>query len=174
MEIIESSQILTTMWVNFDARVKEICKFYHITKLEMAAKIGSTQSNLSILNNGKQHHIDAYRILLAYPDINARWLLFGEGDMLIQKEVEPQKQPDPTPEGVTMIGDETALYKYMYEKVEAKLEAKEKELVAITERYTATITRLQIEKEQLLRRYSYNEDIQYNIPTAAESKENII
>ena len=160
MEIIESSQILATMWDNFDARVKEICKFYHITKLEMAAKIGSTQSNLSILNNGKQHHIDAYRILLGYPDINARWLLFGEGEMLTE-------QKEDTQEGVTVIGDEVALYKYMYEKVEAKLEAKEKELVAITERYTATITRLQIEKEQLLRRYSYNED---DIPTAAESK----
>ena len=142
MEIIESSQILATMWVNFDARVKDICKFYHITKLEMAAKIGSTQSNLSILNNGKQHHIDAYRILLAYPDINARWLLFGEGEMMT-------KQKEDTQESVTVIGDEVALYKYMYEKAEAKLEAKEKELVAATEKYIAQITRLQLENDQL-------------------------
>lgn len=83
---IESGQILASMWDNFDVRVKQICKFYHITKLEMAAKIGTTQSNLSVLNNGKQHHTDAYRILLGFPEINARWLLFGEGDMLEQKK----------------------------------------------------------------------------------------
>ena len=78
---IESGQILAAMWDNFDVRVKQICKFYHITKLEMAARIGTTQSNLSVLNNGKQHHTDAYRILLGFPEINARWLLFGEGEM---------------------------------------------------------------------------------------------
>jgi hypothetical protein len=148
---IESGQILATMWDNFDARVKQICKFYHITKLEMAAKIGTTQSNLSVLNNGKQHHTDAYRILLGFPEINARWLLFGEGDMLIQKEADPQPQASHSVESVSM-GDEAALYKYMYEKAEAKLEMREKEIVAAAKEYTTTITRLQVELEQLRKR----------------------
>ena len=170
---IESGQILATMWDNFDVRVKQICKFYHITKLEMAAKIGTTQSNLSVLNNGKQHHTDAYRILLGFPDINARWLLFGDGDMLIRKEAEPQKQPDPAPEGTTVLSDEASLYKYMYKLSEEKLNLKEKELVAITKEYTATITRLQIENEQLRRRnirpYTLNEETSSSI--AAEPTE---
>ena len=171
---IESGQILASMWDNFDVRVKQICKFYHITKLEMAAKIGTTQSNLSVLNNGKQHHTDAYRILLGFPEINARWLLFGEGDMLTQKEAEPHKQPDLTPEGVTMIGDEAVLYKYMYEKTEAKLEIKEKEIMAATERYIATITRLQIENEQLRKRINkpYRTDEETPSLMAAESTDN--
>lgn len=81
MEKIKSSQILAKMWDNFDARVREICNFYRVTKLELAEKVGTPQSNLSVLNNGKKHHTDAYKILLAYPEINARWLLFGEGEM---------------------------------------------------------------------------------------------
>ena len=81
MEKIKSSQILAKMWDNFDARVREICNFYRVTKLELAEKVGTPQSNLSVLKNGKKHHTDAYKILLAYPEINARWLLFGEGEM---------------------------------------------------------------------------------------------
>jgi hypothetical protein len=139
---IESGQILATMWDNFDVRVKEICKFYHITKLEMAIKIGSTQSNLSILNNGKQHHTDAYRILLGYPDINARWLLFGEGDMLIQKEAEPQKQPDPAPEGVTILDKEGQVYKYLYEM-------KDKECQSLTRTFAEEIGKLKRDNDHL-------------------------
>ena len=168
MEIIESSQILATMWVNFDARVKEICKFYHITKLEMAAKIGSTQSNLSILNNGKQHHIDAYRILLGYPDINARWLLFGEGDMLTKKEAEPQKQPDPAPEGVTSLDKEGQVYKYLYEM-------KDKECQSLTRIFSEEIGKLKTQNDHLtakLRELSvkpYSIDEENHLPMAAES-----
>ena len=171
---IESGQILAAMWDNFDVRVKQICKFYHITKLEMAAKIGTTQSNRSVLNNGKQHHTDAYRILLGFPDINARWLLFGDGDMLEQKKAEPQKQPDPAPEGVTMIGDEKTLYRYMYEKTEAKLAEKEREMIALAERYTDTITRLKIENERLKKNMSvpYEKDRDGITILAAEGKNN--
>jgi len=139
---IESGQILATMWDNFDVRVKQICKFYHITKLEMAAKIGTTQSNLSVLNNGKQHHTDAYRILLGFPDINARWLLFGEGDMLIQKEAEPQKQPDPVPEGVTLLDKEGQVYKYLYEM-------KDKECQSLTRTFAEEIGKLKRDNDHL-------------------------
>lgn len=167
---IESGQILATMWDNFDVRVKQICKFYHITKLEMAAKIGTTQSNLSILNNGKQHHTDAYRILLGYPDINARWLLFGEGDMLIQKEAEPQKQPDPAPEGVTLLDKEGQVYKYLYEM-------KDKECQSLTRTFAEEIGKLKRDNEHLtakLRELSnkpYGIDEETTLPRAAEPTE---
>ena len=139
---IESGQILATMWDNFDVRVKQICKFYHITKLEMAAKIGTTQSNLSVLNNGKQHHTDAYRILLGFPDINARWLLFGEGDMLTQKEAEPQPQADPAPEGVTLLDKEGQVYKYLYEM-------KDKECQSLTRIFSEEIGKLKRDNDYL-------------------------
>lgn len=169
---IESGQILATMWDNFDVRVKQICKFYHITKLEMAAKIGTTQSNLSVLNNGKQHHTDAYRILLGFPEINARWLLFGEGDMLTQKEAEPQKQPDPAPEGVTLLDKEGQVYKYLYEM-------KDKECQSLTRIFSEEIGKLKTQNEHLtakLRELSvkpYRTDEETTTPIAAEPTERI-
>lgn len=168
---IESGQILATMWDNFDVRVKQICKFYHITKLEMATKIGSTQSNLSILNNGKQHHTDAYRILLGYPDINPRWLLFGEGDMLTQKEADPQPQPDPAPEGVTLLDKEGQVYKYLYEM-------KDKECQSLTRTFAEEIGKLKRDNDHLtskLRELSvkpYRIDDEGGLPMAAESTDN--
>lgn len=166
----ECSQILATMWFNFIPRVDKICEFYGIRKAELAEIIGTAQSSLSTPG---VHHKEAYRILVAYPDINPRWLLFGEGDMMTKKEAEPQNQPSPTPEGTTVVNDEASLYKYMYKLSEEKLNLKEKELVAITKEYTATITRLQIENEQLRRRnirpYTLNEETSSSI--AAEPKE---
>ena len=165
---IESGQILAAMWDNFDVRVKQICKFYHITKLEMAARIGTTQSNLSVLNNGKQHHTDAYRILLGFPEINARWLLFGDGDMLIQKEAEPQKQPDPAPEGVTLLDKEGQVYKYLYEM-------KDKECQSLTRIFSEEIGKLKTQNDHLtakLRELTvkpYSTDEEPPLPMAAES-----
>ena len=169
---IESGQILATMWDNFDVRVKQICKFYHITKLEMAAKIGTTQSNLSVLNNGKQHHTDAYRILLGFPEINARWLLFGDGDMLIQKEAEPQKQPDPAPEGVTILDKEGQVYKYLYEM-------KDKECQSLTRIFSEEIGKLKTQNDHLtakLRELTvkpYAIDEENHLPMVAEPPERI-
>ena len=139
---IESGQILAAMWDNFDVRVKQICKFYHIKKWEMAAKIGTTQSNLSVLNNGKQHHTDAYRILLGFPEINARWLLFGDGEMVIQKEAEPQKQPDPAPEGITILDKEGQVYKYLYEM-------KDKECQSLTRIFSEEIGKMKTQNDHL-------------------------
>ena len=169
---IESGQILAAMWDNFDVRVKQICKFYHITKLEMAARIGTTQSNLSVLNNGKQHHTDAYRILLGFPEINARWLLFGDGDMLIQKEAEPQKQPDPAPEGVTLLDKEGQVYKYLYEM-------KNKECLSLTRQFSEEIGKLKTQNDHLtaklrelyVKPYSIEEE--NHLPMAAEPPERI-
>ena len=158
------------MWDNFDVRVKQICKFYHIKKWEMAAKIGTTQSNLSVLNNGKQHHTDAYRILLGFPEINARWLLFGDGDMLIQKEAEPHKQPDLTPEGVTILDKEGQVYKYLYEM-------KDKECQSLTRIFSEEIGKLKTQNDHLtakLRELSvkpYHTDEETTMPRAAEPTE---
>ena len=169
---IESGQILATMWDNFDVRVTQICKFYHITKLEMAARIGTTQSNLSVLNNGKQHHTDAYRILLGFPDINARWLLFGEGDMLTQKEADTQPQADPTPEGVTLLDKEGQVYKYLYEM-------KDKECQSLTRIFSEEIGKLKTQNDHLtakLRELTvkpYAIDEENHLPMVAEPPERI-
>ena len=92
-----NNEIIVSMWGDFDLRVSKICKFYDITKKEMAAKIGIASGRLSQLKEGAQHTI-AYSILLAYPDINARWLLFGQEPMISPAPI-VAGSPQDTPEG---------------------------------------------------------------------------
>ena len=136
---LECSRILATMWEDFIPRVDKICEFYGIKKVELAEIIGTAQSNLS--THGV-HHKEAYRILVNYPDINARWLLFGDGDMLTQKEAEPQKQPDPAPEGVTLLDKEGQVYKYLYEM-------KDKECQLLTRTFAEEIGKLKRDNDHL-------------------------
>ena len=137
---MECSRILATMWEDFIPRVDKICEFYGIKKVELAEIIGTAQSNLS--THGV-HHKEAYRILVNYPNINARWLLFGEGDMLTQKDAEPQKQPAPTPEGATLLDKEGLVYKYLYE-------IKDKECQSLTQHYSEEIGRLKRDNDHLI------------------------
>ena len=161
---IECSRILATMWEDFIPRVDKICEFYGIKKVELAEIIGTAQSNLS--THGV-HHKEAYRILVNYPDINARWLLFGDGDMLTQKEAEPQKQPDPIPEGVTLLDKEGQVYKYLYEM-------KDKECQSLTRQFSEEIGKLKTQNDHLtakLRELSvkpYHIDKEGHLPMAAE------
>ena len=136
---LECSRILATMWDNFIPRVDKICEFYGITKQSMAEIIGTAQSSISTPG---VHYKDACRILVYYPDINARWLLFGEGDMLIQKEADPQKQPDPAPEGVTILDKEGQVYKYLYEM-------KDKECQLLTRQFSEEIGKLKTQNDHL-------------------------
>ena len=165
-----SNEILDAMWVNFDARVKEIAHFYRILLKDIADEIGLDKSRLSQIKKGKQHEV-AYRILIAYPDINARWLLFGEGDMLTQKEAEPQKQPDPAPEGVTLLDKEGQVYKYLYEM-------KDKECQSLTRTFAEEIGKLKTQNDHLtakLRELSakpYRTDEETPSLIAAESTDN--
>ena len=166
---LECSRILATMWDDFIPRVDKICEFYGIKKVELAEIIGTAQSNLS--TNGV-HHKEAYRILVNYPDINARWLLFGDGDMLTQKEAEPQKQPDPAPEGVTLLDKEGQVYKYLYEM-------KNKECLSLTRQFSEEIGKLKTQNDHLtakLRELSvkpYSIEEENHLPMAAEPPERI-
>lgn len=165
---LECSRILATMWDDFIPRVDKICEFYGIKKVELAEIIGTAQSNLS--THGV-HHKEAYRILVNYPDINARWLLFGDGDMLIQKEADPQKQPDPVPEGVTLLDKEGQVYKYLYEM-------KDKECQSLTRTFAEEIGKLKRDNDHLtakLRELSvkpYGTDEETPSLMAAESTDN--
>jgi len=136
---LECSRILATMWDNFIPRVDKICEFYGITKQSMAEIIGTAQSSISTPG---VHYKDACRILVFYPDINARWLLFGEGDMRTQKEADPQPQADPAPEGVTILDKEGQVYKYLYE-------IKDKECQSLTRQFSEEIGKLKTQNDHL-------------------------
>ena len=164
---LECSRILVTMWDNFIPRVDKICEFYGITKQSMAEIIGTAQSSISTPG---VHYKDACRILVFYPDINARWLLFGEGDMLTQKEAEPQPQADPAPEGVTLLDKEGQVYKYLYEM-------KDKECQSLTRIFSEEIGKLKTQNDHItakLRELSakpYHIDEETTMPRAAEPTE---
>jgi len=53
-----------------------------ISKTELANKLDISQSAVSMICKGKnQVSLKTFaRLLQLYPDLNARWLLFGEGD----------------------------------------------------------------------------------------------
>lgn len=136
---LECSRILTTMWDNFIPRVDKICEFYGITKQSMAEIIGTSQSSISTKG---VHYKDACRILVYYPEINARWLLFDDGDMLTQKEADPQPQPDPAPEGVTLLDKEGQVYKHLYEM-------KDKECQSLTRIFSEEIGKLKTQNDHL-------------------------
>ena len=82
---------LDAMWLNFNQRILDICHHYHIQKKDIASKIGVTPSRLSQRMDSAQHTI-AYLILIYYPEINARWLLFGQGDMIDLPTPAPQEE----------------------------------------------------------------------------------
>lgn len=80
-----SDEILNEMWAQFDERVNELVLKLGITKKKFAERCGLPANRLSRLSKG-EHHKEAYRIMLAVPRLNPRWLLFGEGEMMSKDE----------------------------------------------------------------------------------------
>ncbi|MBQ1698479.1 MAG: hypothetical protein II075_11440 [Bacteroidales bacterium] len=90
------NEIIDAMWGDFDTRVWKICDFYGIKKNELAEKLGIQQQRMSRLKVGK-HHQEAYQLLLAFPNINPRWLLFGQEPMIAPAPIvagSPQDSPE--------------------------------------------------------------------------------
>ncbi len=61
-----------------------------ITAGELATLLDVQRSNISHILNGRNKPGAAFieKFLLSFPDLNARWLLTGEGEM-VEKKVEP-------------------------------------------------------------------------------------
>jgi transcriptional regulator with XRE-family HTH domain len=65
-------------------RIRKFMDYKSITAVELADNIGVQRSNISHILNGRNKPGAAFleKFLLAYPLINARWLLTGEGEMI--------------------------------------------------------------------------------------------
>lgn len=65
-------------------RIKMIVVSSNLSNYEFASTIGITPSNLYKMLRGEvtPSFEAAQKILAAFPNVNARWLLTGEGDML--------------------------------------------------------------------------------------------
>ncbi|MFV0289315.1 MAG: helix-turn-helix domain-containing protein [Mangrovibacterium sp.] len=69
-------------------RIRLILDYKRITAAEFANTIGVQPSNVSHVLNGRNNPSQIFieKILSYYPEINARWLILGEGSMLDSSE----------------------------------------------------------------------------------------
>jgi transcriptional regulator with XRE-family HTH domain len=69
-------------------RIKKYMDYKSISAGELAIQLEVQRSNISHVLNGRNMPGAAFieKLLLSYPDINARWLLTGKGDMLMEVE----------------------------------------------------------------------------------------
>lgn len=84
-------------------RIKKFIDYKGITAGELADLLNVQRSNVSHILNGrnKPGAVFIERFLLAFPEVNARWLLTGKGDMLISaskntNEVTPSNDDNST------------------------------------------------------------------------------
>lgn len=65
-------------------RIRKFIDHKNISPVELADQIGVQRSNISHILNGRNKPGAAFleKFLRTFPEVNARWLLTGEGDML--------------------------------------------------------------------------------------------
>ncbi len=70
-------------------RIQQYMDYKSITAGELAALLDVQRSNISHILNGRNKPGAAFieKFLLSFPDLNARWLLTGEGEMIEKKEM---------------------------------------------------------------------------------------
>ena len=70
-------------------RIQQYMDYKSITAGELATLLDVQRSNISHILNGRNKPGAAFieKLLVSFPDLNARWLLTGEGEMT-EKEVE--------------------------------------------------------------------------------------
>lgn len=71
-------------------RIQHYMDYKSITAGELAGMLDVQRSNISHILNGRNKPGAAFieKLLLSFPDLNARWLLTGEGEM-VEKKVIP-------------------------------------------------------------------------------------
>lgn len=69
-------------------RIRKFIDYKGVTPGELAARIDVQRSNISHVLNGRNKPGASFieRFLIEFPDLNARWLLIGSGDMVLSKK----------------------------------------------------------------------------------------
>lgn len=73
-------------------RIKKFMNVKSLTAAELADKIGVQRSNVSHVLNGRNNPSSVFieKLLQTFPELDARWLILGEGEMLMRQE--PQQE----------------------------------------------------------------------------------
>jgi transcriptional regulator with XRE-family HTH domain len=84
-------------------RIKQFMDYKALNAADLADTIGVQRSNVSHVVNGRNNPSSSFieKLLLTFPELNARWLITGEGDMVSQSDepvkvekVETKRNPD--------------------------------------------------------------------------------
>src|SRR5690554_682586 len=70
---------------NIPLRIKELInvKNYTIASFEKEIGVGNNSIGISIRRNSNVSGEIIYKILIKFPDVNAQWLVTGQGEMLL-------------------------------------------------------------------------------------------
>lgn len=84
-------------------RIKQFMDYKALNAADLADTIGVQRSNVSHVVNGRNNPSSSFieKLLLTFPELNARWLITGEGDMVSNSDeivnvekIEPKRNPD--------------------------------------------------------------------------------
>lgn len=75
-------------------RIKRFMDYKGLSPSELADTIGVQRSNITHVLHGRNNPGFQFitKMLEAFPDINAKWLLTGAGEMLIKEEITNEKK----------------------------------------------------------------------------------
>jgi DNA-binding Xre family transcriptional regulator len=82
MNIVRKNQII----MNIVKRITQFCDHKGVSKNEFSSQMGLSNSYMSKMMGPKNSSVGSKiieKIVRAYPEINLRWLITGEGEMLI-------------------------------------------------------------------------------------------
>jgi len=84
------------IYIYMEDRIKKFMEYKGITPSELADSIGVQRSNVTHVLKGRNKPSFQFieKLLQIYPDINAKWLLLGEGNM-IEGSTKPRTLFDP-------------------------------------------------------------------------------
>ena len=92
--------------MTFGQRLKQVIKHYRYTQDEFAGIIGTSKTNLfNYFADKTKPNIEVMaKLNRQFPDLNIIWLLTGEGNMLIQKDVFPSDNANIASEPESIYG----------------------------------------------------------------------
>ena len=108
----------------FSERLRQVLDHYGISRYRLAKE--TTLSNVSLSNTLAGHNNPSYGFLCTllerFPDVNANWLLMGQGTMFLDPEVKPimvsHTSPDLLEAKNAVIASQAEIIQMKNEKIE--------------------------------------------------------
>lgn len=105
--------------MDYDKRIKAVMKIYGLNQSQLAQKLEVHPTSIGkiIKNLNTPNGATLSKLLEVFPDIRAEWLMRGEGEMTIEKNLEKGEKNQTTKE-LKKITDELKTIKGRLDKIE--------------------------------------------------------